>query len=167
MRIEYALHDTPFGRTFIAITQRGICKLGFVDDRNYEPQIRELAHKWPRAELIESDQHTAIAIDTIFSRNHTPDRPLSLLVTGTNFQVSVWKALLRIPPGHITSYTDLANALGHPRAARAVGTAIGANPIGFVIPCHRVIRQSGELAGYHWGEIRKHAMHAWEAAAAE
>ena len=85
-------------------------------------------------------------------------------VSGTNFQISVWKALLAIPPGTVTSYTQIATEIGKPRAARAVGTAIGANPVAFIIPCHRVIQQSGQLGGYHWGETRMHAIHAWESA---
>ncbi|MDX7805110.1 methylated-DNA--[protein]-cysteine S-methyltransferase, partial [Aeromonas caviae] len=94
----------------------------------------------------------------------TPDRPLSLHVSGTNFQISVWRALLAIPPAKVVSYAQVASAVGNPKAARAVGLAVGANPVALMIPCHRVIQQNGKLGGYHWGETRKQAIHAWEAA---
>lgn len=100
----------------------------------------------------------------MFGSKPKSNQPLSLHVSGTNFQVNVWKALLHIPAGQVVSYSDVAAAIRHPRSARAVGTAIGANPVAFLIPCHRVIRQSGLLGGYHWGETRMHAIHAWEAA---
>lgn len=162
--IEYAVHDTPFGEAFIGVTPRGICQLGFLDDAGVEKHLVELAVKWPRARLCENHQRTRVLIDTIFNCKERPERPLSLYVAGTNFQINVWKALLQIPPGKIASYSQVASTIGRPRAARAVGLAVGQNPVAFLIPCHRVIRQNGELGGYHWGETRKHAMHAWEAA---
>jgi len=103
-------------------------------------------------------------IKTMFGEEKKLDRPLSLHVSGTNFQISVWKALLQIPPAKVASYSQIASAIGHPGSARAVGQAVGANPVAILIPCHRVIQQSGKLGGYHWGETRKQALHAWESA---
>ncbi len=164
LTIEYAVHDTPFGEAFIGVTPRGICQLGFLDDAGVDKHLADLSARWPRARLCENHQRTLRLIDTIFDGQEKPDRPLSLYVAGTNFQINVWKALLQIPPGQIVSYSQVATAIGRPRTARAVGLAVGQNPVAFLIPCHRVIRQNGELGGYHWGETRKHAMHAWEAA---
>lgn len=164
LTINYAVHDTPFGNAFIAITPRGICKLTFLGSADSEFEIQELRSQWPNALLRHSHQHTGSVIAAIFDLKRTPDRPLSLLVAGTNFQVSVWKALMQIPSGEVTSYSRLATAIGCPNAARAVGQAVGANPIALIIPCHRVIQQSGKLGGYRWGETRKQAIHAWEAA---
>ena len=98
----------------------------------------------------------------MFSREKKDQRPLSLYVSGTNFQINVWKALLRVPQGQVTSYQEIAKSIGHPKSARAVGQAVGANPVAFIIPCHRVIQSSGNLGGYRWGKTRKHALHAWE-----
>ncbi len=182
--IDYAVHDTPFGKAFIAITQRGICAFTFLDNEIIDKHLNGLARKWPQAVLLENDQSTGSMVQAMFgeamfgeailskdkpSKNspHKPitaEYPLSLYIRGTNFQISVWKALLQIPPAKVASYAQIAKAIGRPRAARAVGLAAGANPVAFLIPCHRVIQQSGKLGGYHWGEARKHAIHAWEAA---
>lgn len=165
--IEYGIHETPFGLAFVAITPRGMCKLSFLDYSRLDQQLFELATTWPEAALAENNQSTGLAIESLFHFNKLPDQPLSLHVSGTNFQIHVWKALLQIPPATVTSYKQLAIHLGNPGAARAVGQAVGANPVAFFIPCHRVIQQSGYLGGYHWGTVRKHAMHAWETALSE
>lgn len=167
LTIEHSVHETPFGRAFIAITTRGICKFSFLDQSSAEQETQDLVNRWPYAQLNNTSKHTTVIIDSMFSLNQSLERPLSLLVSGTNFQVSVWRALLQIPVGNITSYSEIAASIGRPKSARAVGTAIGANPIAFLIPCHRVIQQSGKLGGYHWGETRKHAIHLWEAARTE
>lgn len=167
LTIEHSVHETPFGRAFIAITPRGICKFSFLDQSSVEQEMQDLVNRWPYAQLNNTSKHTTVIIDSMFSLNQGLERPLSLLVSGTNFQVSVWRALLQIPVGNITSYSEIAASIGRPKSARAVGTAIGANPIAFLIPCHRVIQQSGKLGGYHWGETRKHAVHLWEAARTE
>lgn len=164
MLIEYASCECPFGRVFIATTQRGICKMSFMDDLNEAAELAELSHKWPAAQKVRNAEAVTELVQRIFQVTPQADRPISLYVSGTNFQVSVWKALLSIPSGTVQSYNNLANALNRPRSARAVGTAIGANPVAFLIPCHRVIRSSGELGGYHWGTTRMHAIHAWESA---
>ena len=164
LTIEYAVHETVFGSAFIAITPRGICKFSFPEDSNAEQEINDLVQRWPYAQLINNSKHTAEIIESMFAVENDKDRPLSLLVSGTNFQVSVWRALLHIPMAKVVSYSQVAASIGRPKSARAVGKAIGSNPIGFLIPCHRVIQQSGNLGGYHWGETRKHAIHLWEAA---
>ena len=162
--IEYAVHDTPFGKAFIATTPRGICSFAFLERTAIDDHLADLVKMWPSAAMHENRRHTQAIIQAMFAGEKKLDRPLSLHVSGTNFQVSVWKALLQIPPATVTNYTQVANAIGRPGSARAVGRAIGANPVAFLIPCHRVIQQSGKIGGYHWGETRKHAMHAWETA---
>ncbi|MEJ2396262.1 MAG: methylated-DNA--[protein]-cysteine S-methyltransferase, partial [Candidatus Thiodiazotropha sp.] len=156
LTIEYGEHETPFGRVFIASTPRGICNLTFLEDRGIDEYLAALYRKWPRAEIYGNHDKTLAIIETMLGKKTALDRPLSLYVSGTNFQVSVWKALLDIPPGKVASYSEVAAAIGYPRAARAVGLATGANPVAFLIPCHRVIQQSGKIGGYRWGEIRKH-----------
>ncbi len=162
--IEYAVHDTPFGKAFIAITPRGISNFSFLEHAEIDGHLTDLNNKWPHATVRENRPRTLAVVNAMFGGGKKPDRPLSLYVSGTNFQISVWKALLQIPPATVTSYSQIATAIGHSNSARAVGLAVGANPVAFLIPCHRVIQQSGRLGGYHWGETRKHAIHAWEAA---
>jgi AraC family transcriptional regulator of adaptative response/methylated-DNA-[protein]-cysteine methyltransferase len=165
LTIDYGVHPTLFGKIFIAKTSRGICKLSFLDFSHIHEHLAELRNHWPLAVIQENAKSTLPVVEAMFNRHKkNPDRPLSLYVSGTNFQISVWKALLQIPPGTVVSYTQVAEALGKPRSVRAVGTAIGANPVAFLIPCHRVIQKSGKLGGYHWGETRMHAIHAWETA---
>lgn len=162
--IDHGVHDTPFGQAFVALTPRGVCNFSFLDDQAPEAPLAALAHNWPEAELREAPSRTQNVINTMFDGSKTPDRPISLHVSGTNFQISVWRALLEIPPARVVSYSQVASAIGNPKAARAVGLAVGANPVALMIPCHRVIQQNGKLGGYHWGETRKQAIHAWEAA---
>jgi len=164
LTIEYAVHDTPFGKGFIAITPRGICNFSFLQSTEIDGHLTALYKKWPHAMVHENRQQTLAVIKAMFGGEKKLDRPLSLHVTGTNFQISVWKALLQIPPATVASYSQVATAIGHPSSARAVGLAVGANPVALLIPCHRVIQQSGKLGGYHWGETRKQAIHAWESA---
>ena len=162
--IDHGVHDTPFGQAFVALTPRGVCNFSFLDEKAPETPLAALAHSWPEATLQEAPSRTQNVINTMFDGSKAPDRPISLHVSGTNFQISVWRALLQIPPAKVVSYAQVANALGNPKAARAVGLAVGANPVALMIPCHRVIQQNGKLGGYHWGETRKQAIHAWEAA---
>ena len=164
LTIEYAVHDTPFGKAFIATTPRGICGFAFLESAQIDEYLTGLHKKWPHARVHENRQRTLAVIKGMFGGEKKLDRPVSLHVSGTNFQISVWKALLQIPPATVASYSQVATAIGHPSSARAVGLAVGANPVAFLIPCHRVIQQSGKLGGYHWGETRKQAMHAWESA---
>jgi AraC family transcriptional regulator of adaptative response/methylated-DNA-[protein]-cysteine methyltransferase len=164
LTIEHAVHDTPFGNAFIAITPRGICSFAFLERAEADGHLAGLHKNWPHAMVHENRQRTLAVIKTMFGEKRKSDRPVSLHVSGTNFQISVWKALLQIPPAKVASYTQIATAIGHPGSARAVGQAVGANPVAILIPCHRVIQQSGKLGGYHWGETRKQAIHAWEVA---
>ncbi|MCX0432770.1 methylated-DNA--[protein]-cysteine S-methyltransferase [Aeromonas veronii] len=162
--IDHGVHDTPFGQAFVALTPRGVCNFTFLDDKAPETPLATLARSWPEATLQEAPSRTQGVINTMFDGSKAPDRPISLYVSGTNFQISVWRALLQIPPAKVVSYAQVASAVGNPKAARAVGLAVGANPVALMIPCHRVIQQNGKLGGYHWGETRKQAIHVWEAA---
>jgi AraC family transcriptional regulator of adaptative response/methylated-DNA-[protein]-cysteine methyltransferase len=163
LAIRYGVADTPFGAAFVATTPRGVCKVAFPGQADGQP-LAELQQDWPAAHFQEDCALAADVAERMFAPGRASDRPLSLLVRGTNFQINVWRALLRIPPGRLASYSDIAAAVGKPNAARAVGSAVAANSVAFAIPCHRVIRQDGELGGYRWGTTRKHAIHAWEAA---
>jgi AraC family transcriptional regulator of adaptative response/methylated-DNA-[protein]-cysteine methyltransferase len=163
MEIQYSVADSPFGDVFIAVTPRGICKLSFMSN-NIDQHIADLHGQWPNARLIKQISETTKIVEALFAGEQNINEPLSLYVRGTNFQVNVWRALLQIEPGCINSYGQVATAVGRPKASRAVGTAIGSNPVGFFIPCHRVLQQNGKIGGYLWGETRKHAIHAWESA---
>lgn len=158
--IRYGRHDTPFGTALLAATERGICHLSFEGDESAKA-IAELQAEWPRAQLRADNAGTKRLIDEIFSREQ-PGDPLHLWVRGTNFQVQVWTALLRVPAGSLISYGGLASAVGTPAASRAVGSAVANNHIAYLIPCHRVIRQTGAVGQYRWGAERKKAMLAWE-----
>lgn len=159
--IRYGSHPSPFGPVVLGVTARGICYLSFCDSpADAETALADLRRQWPGARLTPDQAGTAALAQQCFQRQRSG--PLPLHVSGTNFQISVWRALLQIPPGRVVSYGDIATALGNPRANRAVGTAVGANPVSVLIPCHRVIRQSGGLGGYRWGLPRKQALWVWE-----
>ncbi len=165
LEIRYGLHDGPFGRALIGVTARGICWLSFVMDGDEKGAVEEFAAEWPASELIEDSgaAGTAAARAFRFALGRGAE-PVRLLVLGTNFQIKVWEALLRIPRGGMVSYQDVARALGRPHAARAVGRAVGSNPISLLIPCHRVILKSGVVHDYRWGTLRKRAILAIEQA---
>jgi AraC family transcriptional regulator, regulatory protein of adaptative response / methylated-DNA-[protein]-cysteine methyltransferase len=167
LAIRHGVAESPFGRTFVATTARGICALAFIDNGSQDAEAADLARNWPSAELVADDASARHTIARVFERRVDGGAPLSVLVHGTNFQIAVWRALLAIPEGCFVSYGDIAAALGRPGAVRAVGSAVGANPCGYLIPCHRVIRSNGELGGYRWGLTRKRAINAWEAAATD
>ena len=165
--IAYGVHPSPFGPCFVAQTERGICALGFADDHRSDAQAvrAEFERRWPAARFHENRATTEPVVARTFDGGRAAGaEPLRLAVCGTNFQLKVWEALLRIPPGRITSYQALAQALGLPRSARAVGGTVAANPISYLIPCHRVIRRSGVISNYEWGRSRKRVMLGWEAA---
>jgi AraC family transcriptional regulator of adaptative response/methylated-DNA-[protein]-cysteine methyltransferase len=163
LTIRYGLHDTPFGEALIGLTERGICHLGFVDSSEGDA-IDALVSSWPQARMIEDYNATTSLVAPIFDLSQRSKKPLHLHLRGTNFQLKVWEALLRIPPGAVISYQGLAEQAGHPGASRAVGTALGRNPIAVLIPCHRVIRKLGEFGNYRYGLARKKALLGWEAA---
>lgn len=168
LRISYGFHPSPFGACLLGVTERGICSLAFVDPGREAVELGELRARWPAASLVEEREETASVLARVFpDGGGLPRQPLHLLLKGTNFQVKVWDALLRIPPGALCSYEDVAQAVGRPTAARAVGGAVGSNRIGYLIPCHRVIRKSGIVSNYYWGPVRKRAMIGWEAAHAD
>jgi AraC family transcriptional regulator of adaptative response/methylated-DNA-[protein]-cysteine methyltransferase len=167
LQIDFGIHSTPFGTVFLAVTGRGVCRAAFLDADETDDQLTDLRRIWPLASFTKNDSATQGVIDAMFEGPTTLEQPLSLHVTGTNFQIAVWRALLRISSGAVVSYSQIAASVGRPRASRAVGNAIGANPIAFLIPCHRVIRQSGALGGYRWGQSRKHMIQAWERAQLE
>jgi AraC family transcriptional regulator of adaptative response/methylated-DNA-[protein]-cysteine methyltransferase len=160
LRIEWGVHDSPFGRCFIAATSRGICALRF--QQTGDDLVAMLRGDWQAAVLHRDQKSTALWIQRAFAPHADGDR-LSLFVNGTPFQVQVWRALLAIPAGCLTTYQGIARAIGRPAASRAVGNAVGSNPIAWLIPCHRVIRGAGTLGGYRWGVTRKQAMLGWEA----
>lgn len=166
LAVAYGFHPSPFGECLLAVTRRGICGLAFVDEGGRSRALETLAARLPRADLHEDVAETRPYVERAFAPLAAGRGPLHLLLKGTNFQLKVWEALLRIPPGRVASYRDIAVAVGAPGAARAVGQAVGANPVAYLIPCHRVIRSAGDLGGYHWGLARKQAMLGWEAAQA-
>jgi len=166
IEIRYGYHTSIFGLVFVAVTDRGICQLTFEDSNSSEDSeqdygaLIQLKRDWPKACLIHDQAATEAYVTPLFS-NDMPD--IKVLAKGTNFQVQVWQALLRLPYGATTSYQAIANAIGKPKAVRAVASAIGSNPLAYLIPCHRVLRGTGELGGYRWGLDRKSALLGWEA----
>lgn len=163
LEIVYGVHDSPFGTAFVATTARGICALAFVSSDDPEQPLRELRKRWPGAVVRADQDATREAACTAFGGS---TNALSLFLKGTNFQIRVWEALLRIPAGRAVTYEDIARDIGAPTAMRAVGAAVGQNPVAFLIPCHRVLRKSGVFGDYHWGITRKKAILAWESSRA-
>lgn len=160
LTIRYGIHPTPFGKCLIGLTERGICHLGFVDG-NEGKAVDDLVAHWQQADMEEDYQATAPLVNRIFLDGEA-GTPLNLHLRGTNFQIKVWEALLNIPTGALTTYEHIAAQIGNPRAVRAVGSAVGDNPIAYLIPCHRVIRKSGEFGNYLYGSARKKAILARE-----
>jgi AraC family transcriptional regulator, regulatory protein of adaptative response / methylated-DNA-[protein]-cysteine methyltransferase len=167
LAISYGFHPSPFGEALLAATPRGLCALYFADDGGRESACQRLREEWANATIVADPEGTRGIAAAIFSPARRATAPLTLYLRGTNFQVKVWEALLAIPPGRLTTYEAIARKIGDPNALRAVGSAVGRNPIAFLIPCHRVIRKTGELGGYHWGLPRKRLILAWEAEQAE
>jgi len=156
--IAWGVHASPFGECLLALTPRGICALEFLQPGGADAALARLRAEWEQAELAHAPQRTAPVAARIFGAQKHWQAPLALLVKGTNFQIKVWEALLRIPAGAVTTYGALAGSLGQPRAARAVGSAVAANRIAYLIPCHRVIRNSGVFGDYRWGPLRKRVL---------
>jgi len=165
LEIRYGFHDSLFGRALVMITDRGLCGLAFADDEAGEPEaFRDMADRWPGANFVHDVEATQAYAARIFDPTKwNPSEPLRVVMIGTDFQIRVWEQLLEIPMGRLCTYADLARGIGAPKASRAVGAAVGRNPVSFVVPCHRAIGKSGALTGYHWGLTRKRAMLGWEA----
>lgn len=168
LEIRWGFHDSPFGRALLMVTDRGLCGLAFADDQGGEPEaLKDMTDRWPGASYVQDVEATRPYVVRIFDpARWNPSEPLRVVMIGTDFQVRVWEQLLEIPLGRLCTYSDLAGRIGAPKASRAVGAAVGRNPISFVVPCHRAIGKSGALTGYHWGLNRKRAMLGWEAAKA-
>ena len=168
LEIAYGFHPTPFGECLLAITERGICALRFVEAEGQAAALAALQVEWPGAQFVAAPQGTAVLVSRLFAGGDDGgrggERPFHLLLRGTNFQVQVWQALLRIPPGAMVTYQDVADLLGKPTASRVVASAIAHNPVGYLIPCHRVISKAGNMHQYRWGSARKKAILGWEAA---
>jgi AraC family transcriptional regulator, regulatory protein of adaptative response / methylated-DNA-[protein]-cysteine methyltransferase len=173
LHIAWGIHDSPFGAVLLAATRRGICRLEFVDDADVLAAPDQLAdvlqQYWPGAHIAHAPERTVPLLAPLLTPSAggmwgDVGKPLPLHVAGTDFQIGVWRALLRLPAGQLTTYSRLARACGRPGGARAVGQAVGANPVALLIPCHRVIRESGALGGYRWGVLRKQAIYAHETA---
>ena len=164
LEISYGYHATPFGECMLAKTDRGICGLSFVQHNDRRRIYSDLEDRWQNAALIEDPDVTRPFVKRIFNPSQgQPSSPLHLVLSGTNFQIKVWEALIKIPMGALVSYEDVAAHIGMPKASRAVGNAVGSNPVSFVIPCHRVIRKTAEFGNYGGGVARKLAILGWEA----
>jgi AraC family transcriptional regulator of adaptative response/methylated-DNA-[protein]-cysteine methyltransferase len=163
LHINYSFADTPFGKVIVASTHKGICHMAFVDDGE-EKALEQLKLNYPNAvysQLVDRIQQNALFI---FTQDWRRLDEIKLHLKGTDFQIKVWETLLKVPPGGLTTYATLAQQAGSAKASRAVGTAVGNNPVAFLIPCHRVIKSTGEIGQYHWGATRKNAIIGWEAA---
>ncbi|WP_046828105.1 methylated-DNA--[protein]-cysteine S-methyltransferase [Afipia massiliensis] len=163
MTLRYGFHPSPFGMAIVIASERGLAGLAFADEGEEMPALADMQRRWPLATYIESFAETAPFAKRIFdSSQWRADQPLRVVLIGTDFEVRVWETLLKIPMGRATTYGDVACKISSPKASRAVGAAVGRNPVSFVVPCHRVIGKSGALTGYHWGITRKRAMLGWE-----
>ena len=164
LTINYGFHPCPFGTALVMTTPRGLCGLGMADPGKEASALRDMKSRWPKAAFVQDQSETAPTAQRIFDpKLWRKDRPLRIIMIGTDFEVRVWDKLLKIPMGQAATYSGLAEKVGSPSGARAVGLAVGKNPICFVVPCHRVIGKSGDITGYHWGLTRKRAMLGWEA----
>jgi len=162
LRIDYGWFDTPFGEALAMGTERGLCGLAFAAETGREAAMADMRARWPEAEFVEDRTRLAPWMKAAFGAGEGVELPLAPI--GAPFQIKVWEALLAVPSGHVTTYSEIAKRIGNPGATRAVGTAVGRNPISWLIPCHRAMRRDGQLGGYHWGLPVKRAMLAWESA---
>ncbi|MCV0380598.1 bifunctional helix-turn-helix domain-containing protein/methylated-DNA--[protein]-cysteine S-methyltransferase [Nitratireductor sp.] len=164
LTMRYGFHISPFGQALIMVTERGLAGLAFCDAGEERAAFEDMASRWPNADYVEDMAATAPCAARVFEPSRwRADEPLRVVLIGTDFQVRVWDALLKIPMGRACAYSDIAGTIGKPSASRAVGAAVGANPVSFVVPCHRAVGKSGALTGYHWGLTRKRAILGWEA----
>jgi AraC family transcriptional regulator, regulatory protein of adaptative response / methylated-DNA-[protein]-cysteine methyltransferase len=163
LTIRYGYHPSPFGTALVMITDRGLAGLAFDDPGERRDAFEDMAARWPRATYVEDAAATALYAARIFDpARWSADAPLNVVLIGSDFQIRVWQALMTIPLAKAVTYSDIARDIGQPTASRAVGAAVGRNPISFVVPCHRALGKSGDLTGYHWGLTRKRAMLGWE-----
>jgi AraC family transcriptional regulator, regulatory protein of adaptative response / methylated-DNA-[protein]-cysteine methyltransferase len=164
LTMRYGFHICPFGLALVMVTERGLAGLAFCDPGGEREALADMSGRWPEARYIEDMSATAPDAARIFDpAKWQSEQPLRVVLIGTDFQVSVWNALLKIPMGKAVAYSAIAEDIGKPKASRAVGAAVGANPVSFVVPCHRAVGKSGALTGYHWGLTRKRAILGWEA----
>ena len=164
LTVFFGFHPSPFGSALVMATERGLAGLAFADPGEERAALADMKGRWPRATYVEDSARTAAIARRIFdSSQWQQDKPLRVVLIGTDWEVRVWETLLQIPMGRLTTYSDIASKIRKPAAARAVGAAVGKNPVSFVVPCHRVVGKSGDLTGYHWGITRKRAMLGWEA----
>lgn len=167
MKVEYGMGHSPFGSVFMGATERGICQLSFINRESYDGCVESLRSAWPYADFLENHLRMETLSKKIFNTQTESQEKFHLFVQGSNFQVKVWESLIRIPTGMAFSYQQVANSIALPSGSRAVANAIAKNSIGYLIPCHRVIRNTGIIGGYRWGSERKQAILTWEAAKAE
>ena len=164
MTLRFGFHPSPFGTAIVIASGRGLAGLAFADPGEEQPALADMQRRWPRATYIEDTAGTADLAQRVFdTKMWREDQPLRVVLIGTDFEVRVWETLLKIPMGRAVCYSDIANNIKNPKASRAVGAAVGRNPLSFVVPCHRALGKSGALTGYHWGITRKQAMLGWEA----
>jgi AraC family transcriptional regulator of adaptative response/methylated-DNA-[protein]-cysteine methyltransferase len=164
LTIRFGFHPSPFGSALVMATERGLAGLAFADPGEEPAALADMKRRWPRATYVEDSARTAVVAKRIFDPTQwQQSQPLRVVLIGTDWEVRVWEALMQIPMGRLVTYSDIAGKVRSPAAARAVGAAVGKNPVSFVVPCHRVVGKSGELTGYHWGITRKRAMLGWEA----
>jgi AraC family transcriptional regulator of adaptative response/methylated-DNA-[protein]-cysteine methyltransferase len=162
--VHYGFHPSPFGTALVMATERGLCGLAFADDTEHHAALDDMRRRWPNATYVQDQARTALLAQRTFQPAHwRKETPLRVVLIGTDFEVRVWETLLKIPFGRAATYSDIARKVCSEKAARAVGAAVGRNPISFVVPCHRVVGKNGALTGYHWGLTRKRAMLGWEA----
>ena len=165
LMISYGFHPSPFGLALVMATEFGMCGLAFADPGGEAAALSDMKNRWPNAQYAEDSARTAQFAAQVFGDSRLrPGQPLRVTFIGTDFEIRVWETLLKIPVGQATTYGDIASHIGKPKAARAVGAAVGKNPLSFVVPCHRVLGKSGALTGYHWGLTRKKAILGWEMA---
>lgn len=167
LKIYWGWFDSPFGLALVMGTERGICGIGFAAEAGEEATMEDLVSRWPRAAYVEDPMMLRDWVEAAFGAGGTGGERTPLYLIGAPFQIKVWEALLHIPSGQVTTYSEIAQSIGSPKAVRAVGTAVGRNPVSYLIPCHRALRKSGGLGGYHWGLPVKRAILAWESARAE
>lgn len=164
LTVRFGFHDCPFGRVLLMMTEHGICGLAFADPGEEDAALADMSSRWPEATYIVDPAATAPHVARIFNPTAwNAEQPVRIVFIGTEFETRVWQTLLKVPLGRATTYSDIASHIGNPKASRAVGAAVGRNPISFVVPCHRVLGKAGGLCGYHWGLTRKQAILGWEA----